>query len=92
MRLTRDVAAITMDIDGIETLAFRALGGADTVTVGDLAGTEVEERRRRPDAIGGGGDGAADTVVVHGTAGADEIRLGNATASSSSVGCPRRRA
>ena len=30
VRLTRNVAAITMDLDNIETLDIRALGGADT--------------------------------------------------------------
>ena len=47
-RLTRDIAAITMDFDGIEHVAVRALGAADIVTVNDLAGTDTKNRRRRP--------------------------------------------
>ena len=46
--LTRNVAAITMDLDGSSTSTSAPLGGADIVTVGDLAGTDVEDRRRRP--------------------------------------------
>ena len=32
---SRDVANITMDLNGVEKIAFSALGGADTVTVND---------------------------------------------------------
>ena len=45
----------------------RALGSADTITVNDLAGTGVKSVDVDLSAIGGGGDGAADTVVVNGT-------------------------
>ena len=41
LRFFRDVANITMDTNDVETVDFRALGGADTVTVGDLTGTDV---------------------------------------------------
>src|SRR5437763_9287149 len=34
VRFTRDVASITMDLDDVETIEFRALGGADSVTIG----------------------------------------------------------
>ncbi len=57
-RFTRDVANITMDLNGVEHIQFAALGGADTVTVNDLTGTDVNQvsvnlaaigrRRRRP--------------------------------------------
>ena len=30
-----------MDTDDVETVDFRALGGADTITVNDLTGTDV---------------------------------------------------
>ena len=42
---TRDVANIAMDLNGIESIDFNALGGADTVTVNNLAGTDVEQRQ-----------------------------------------------
>ena len=68
--LSRDVASITMDLDGIENdRTIRALGGADTITVGDLAGTDVRAVNVDLAAFAGGGDGAADTVIAHGTDG-----------------------
>ena len=55
VRFTRDIAAITMDLNGVEKIDFNALGGADTITVNDLSGTDVTQvdvdlagyRRRR---------------------------------------------
>ena len=41
-RLFRDVADVTMDLDGVEDVAFKALGGDDTITVNDLSGTDVD--------------------------------------------------
>ena len=41
VRFTRDVANITMDLNEVEGITFTALGGADTITVGDLSGTDV---------------------------------------------------
>jgi Ca2+-binding RTX toxin-like protein len=73
VRLARDVAAITMDLDGIDTIAVRALGSADTITVGDLAGTATHTV-----AVDPGADGANDVVNVLGTSGDDRVRLSNA--------------
>ena len=42
-RFTRDVANITMDLNDVESINFNALGGADTITVNDLTGTDVTE-------------------------------------------------
>src|SRR5438874_845717 len=41
VRFTRDVASIVMDVNGTEQINFAALGGADQITVGNLAGTGV---------------------------------------------------
>jgi Ca2+-binding RTX toxin-like protein len=68
---TRNIAAVTMDLDDVENIDFRALGGADSIVVGDLTGTDVKPvglDLRGPD---GGGDGAPDTVTVNGTQGDD---------------------
>ena len=78
VRLTRDVAAISMDFDGIEAVSVKTLGGADTVTVGDLGGTDTKTVDVDLDAVGGAGDGQADRVVVRGTGGADKLSLSNA--------------
>ena len=71
--LTRDIANITMDLNSVEHIQFNALGGADIVTVHDLSGTGVTEVDVNLAAAGGGGDGAADQVIVQGTAGNDTI-------------------
>ena len=77
LRFTRDVASIVMDTAGVETVNFNALGGADQITVGNLAGTDVTAVNldlSNP-AGSGTGDGAADTVIVNGTNAADGIQV-----------------
>jgi hypothetical protein len=68
VRFTRDVAAITMDLDGVEGAAFHALGGADTVTVNDLTGTDAKT-------VDVDLAASTDTVVVNGTAGPDKVKV-----------------
>ncbi len=67
----RNVANVTMDLDDVEQIDFRALGGADNITVGDLSGTDVTPVGLDLRGPNGGGDGAADTVTVNGTQGND---------------------
>jgi Ca2+-binding RTX toxin-like protein len=67
----RDVASVTMDLDDVENIDFRALGGADNIVVGDLSGTDVTQNGLDLRGPNGGGDGAADTVTVNGTQSAD---------------------
>jgi RTX calcium-binding nonapeptide repeat (4 copies) len=78
-RLTffRDVGNVTMDTDGVEAVAFNALGDVDNVTVNDLTGTDVTKvDLDLAGTLGGGaGDGAVDNVVVNGTNGDDTINI-----------------
>lgn len=67
----RDVAGVTMDLDDVENIEYRALGGADNIVVGDLSGTDVVRIDLDLRGPNGGGDGAADTVTVNGTQSAD---------------------
>ena len=39
----RDVANVTMDLNDVENIDFRALGGADNIVIGDLTGTDVKK-------------------------------------------------
>ena len=71
---TRNIAAITMSAD-VEAFAVRALGGADTLTVGDMSGSAVQAVDADLSASLGGGDAAADTVIANGTDGADAARV-----------------
>jgi Ca2+-binding RTX toxin-like protein len=76
VRFTRDVANIVMDLNDVETLDTKALGGADTLTVNDLSGTDAKSIVSDL----GGSDNAADNVVANATNGDDvAIVAGNAT-------------
>ncbi len=77
LRLTRDVGAVTMDTDGIENVNINALGGADIITVNDLSATAVKQVNLDLGAVAGGvgGDGQADTIIVNGTNGADNVQV-----------------
>jgi len=71
VRFFRNVANVLMDLDDMERLEFRALGGADTIAVGDLAGTDMAGITLDLRGPNGGGDGQADSITVNGTQGAD---------------------
>jgi Ca2+-binding RTX toxin-like protein len=67
----RDIANVTMDLNDVERIEFRALGGADNIVVGDLSGTDVTKVDIDLRGPNGGGDGAVDTITVSATQGAD---------------------
>ena len=67
----RNIASVTMDLDDVESVDFRALGGADNIVVGDLSGTDLTQAGLDLRGPNGGGDGAADSITVNGTQGTD---------------------
>jgi Ca2+-binding RTX toxin-like protein len=69
----RDVASVLMDLDDVERIDYNALGGADTVVVGDLSGTDVVEVNANLAAVNGVGDAQPDNVIVQGTNGDDVV-------------------
>jgi Ca2+-binding RTX toxin-like protein len=73
VRFTRNVASVVMDLNDTEVITFNALGGADTIVVNDLSGTDVSEINLNLAAAGGVGDAQPDTVIVNGTGGDDAI-------------------
>jgi hypothetical protein len=75
LRFTPDLGNIVMDTDDVERVTLNALGGADTVTVGDLRGTDAQKVDIDLGAQlnAGGGDSAVDAVTVMGTAGTDHV-------------------
>ncbi len=77
LRFFRNPGNITMDTASVETVDFNALGGTDAVTVNDLTGTGVSKvNLDLAGSLGGTtGDGAADRVIVNGTAGNDTIAV-----------------
>ena len=70
IRFFRNVGNITMDLDDVERIDLNALGGADTVLVNDVSGTDLElvEANLAAALIGNAGDGQPDAVTVKGTA------------------------
>ena len=83
VRMFRDVGNVTMDLNGIEHIQFAALGGADTITVNDLTGTDTKQVAIDLAGTPGGtvGDGQPDSVIVNGTAGDDHISVASSGSS-----------
>jgi Ca2+-binding RTX toxin-like protein len=87
---TRNVASVVMDLNDVEGIDFNALGGADLITVDDLSGTDVTEINLNLAAVGGAGDGVADTVILNGTAGDDVMQAFGDASGVAVVGLPAR--
>ncbi len=90
VRLSRDLGNVAMDLNGIEGINLNAQGGADTVTVNDLTGTDVNHLNLdlSAGAAPGVGDGQPDTVIVTGTNDADNIQVAGAGANFTVSGLP----
>jgi Ca2+-binding RTX toxin-like protein len=84
VRFTRDVGTITMDLDDVETIDTKALGGADNLTVNDLSGTDVTRVNWDLAGTGGVDDNAADNVIVNATSG-DDVALVSASGPNAQV-------
>jgi Ca2+-binding RTX toxin-like protein len=67
---TRDVGAITMDLDDIERIGTAALGGPDRFVAGDVSGTDITALD-----VALSSDGADDVVVATGSDGDDEAAV-----------------
>jgi Ca2+-binding RTX toxin-like protein len=85
---TRDVASVTMDLNDVEAIEFRALGGADNITVGDLSGTDVQRIDVDLRGPNGGADQAVDTVTVNATQGGDTFGVTGDTGGVNVFGLP----
>lgn len=84
IRVARDVANVTQSCVGIERVEVIPLGGADSITVGDLSFTEVSEVLIDLSAASGQGvgDRSADSVKVFGTPGDDIFLLAGANSNA----------
>jgi hypothetical protein len=63
VRFARDVAGIVMDVNGVETINFTARGAADTITVGDLKGTNATQVNIDLSAVPGTGTATARSIT-----------------------------
>jgi len=76
VRLTRDVGNVLLDLNDVESIDATPIGGADSLRVDDLSGTDVVGVTAEL----GGDDGQPDAVVVDGTSGDDVVNVtGGAT-------------
>ena len=68
-QLTRNVGAIVMDLSSVEHVTISAVGGTDTIEIGDLTGTGTNAVTVNLSGTIGGtaGDAAADIVIVNGS-------------------------
>ena len=88
VRFTRDVAAITMDLNDVESINAKALGGADNLIVNDVSGTDLTNVVSDLAVAGGGDDAAADNVIVTGTNGDDTATVSAAGTNAQVNGLP----
>ncbi len=86
VRLFRNVAAITMDTNGVEAIDVNAVGGADNVVVDDITGTDLTRIGVNLAASAGGGDLSPDSVVVNATAGDDVVVVNGQTGTADVTG------
>jgi Ca2+-binding RTX toxin-like protein len=80
VQFLRNLGGINMDLAGVEQLTLNALGGADTVNVNDVSGSDLRVLN-----VNLGADGAVDVVNVNGTANADAITVTSPAAGSVDV-------
>jgi hypothetical protein len=86
--ITRNVDAGSVDANDVEAARVVPAGGADFVTVNDLAGTDLTQVEASLGGSGGSGDGQADAVLVNGTAGDDVVNVTGAYAGPVVTGLP----
>jgi Ca2+-binding RTX toxin-like protein len=84
----RNIATVTMDLNDVETIQFKALGGADTITVNDLTGTDAKLVAIDLAAALNGttGDAQPDTVIVNGSNAKNAITITQAGTAVSVAG------
>ena len=77
LRFFRQPGNVLMSTDGLENVVVNALGSADVTTINDLTGTDVQKAIIDLGLTLGaaGGDGAADQVILNGTAGDDVVTV-----------------
>jgi Ca2+-binding RTX toxin-like protein len=88
VRFFRNVATITMDLNDVESIVAKTLGGSDNLVVNDLSGTDVTDVVADLAAVGGGDDGAPDNVITNATNGDDVVSIIGAGPNAQANGLP----
>jgi Ca2+-binding RTX toxin-like protein len=84
VRFTRNIASIVMDLNDVESIAVKALGGADNIVVNDVSGTDLTN----VSADLGGDDAAADNVITNATNGDDVVTVSGSGTNAQVNGLP----
>ena len=69
----RDLGGVAMDLVGVETINFSAMGDGDSINVDDQTSTDLLAVNLDLSRNNGFNDGQPDSIVVNGTNGADTI-------------------
>ena len=85
---TRDLAAITMDLNDVESITANTFGGTDNLVVNDLSGTDVTNVAGDLAATGGGDDGQPDNVIAKATNDDDAVTVTGAGPNAQVSGLP----
>jgi Ca2+-binding RTX toxin-like protein len=85
VRVTRDIATVSLDLHAVEHLGLVVAGGADNITVGGLSGTDLTDVEVGLNGPLGSPDGASDTITVLGTPGDDDITVSGTEPGTASV-------
>jgi hypothetical protein len=85
VRLTRNIATVTMDCDDVERFDINLLAGADVATVNNLSGTDVTAVNLE---LGTTADAAPDSIFLNGTDGFDGISVNGSATGFSFSGLP----
>jgi Ca2+-binding RTX toxin-like protein len=86
---TRDIGAITMDLNDVERIDLRTLGGVDVINVSDLSATDVTEVVvDLAGTIGGPADGVRDQITAAGRDSADNVTIATVGAETTVTGLP----
>jgi Ca2+-binding RTX toxin-like protein len=84
---TRDIANITMDLNDVEHIELRALGGVDVINVGDLSATDVTEISiDLAGSTAGVADGVRDQITAAGRDSADNVTIATVGAETTVTG------
>jgi len=87
--VTRDIGNITMDLNDVEHIELRALGGVDLINVSDLSATDVTEISiDLAGSTAGTADGVRDQITAAGRDSADNVTIATVGAETTVTGLP----
>ena len=87
LQFFRDVASVGLSVSGVERVEYHALGGSDSITVGDLSGTGVTRVTiDLASSAPGVSDGVPDLVSMSGRGGNDTVTISGNTAAITVAG------